>query len=110
MVLPDAGRTSVAWFANTKGHARRQIQFSARSFLCRTRTDRGLERADRELTRGKLRAALASVRSHDMGGMTVDYSNARRMSVHGLWTAGILRTNAAWSVNGMRAGWAFRLR
>ncbi len=35
----------------------------------------GLERAGRELTRGKLRAALASVRSHDMGGMTVDYSN-----------------------------------
>ena len=37
--------------------------------------DAGLERAGRELTRGKLRAALASVRSHDMGGMTVDYSN-----------------------------------
>ena len=34
----------------------------------------GLERAGRELTRGKLRSALASLRSHDMGGMTVDFS------------------------------------
>ena len=80
MVLPDAGRTSVALVREYQKAMRAAgfQEFSARSLEgyvnARVLTE-GLERAGRELTRGKLRAALASVRSHDMGGMTVDYSN-----------------------------------
>ncbi|MFM7332457.1 MAG: hypothetical protein ACKO1L_12510 [Brachymonas sp.] len=36
----------------------------------------GLERAGREVTRGKLQAAMASVRNHDLGGFIVNYQAA----------------------------------
>jgi hypothetical protein len=34
----------------------------------------GLERAGRDLTRAKLRNALASIRSSDLGGLSIDYA------------------------------------
>jgi hypothetical protein len=34
----------------------------------------GLERAGKDLTRARLRTAMASIRAFDMGGLTVDYS------------------------------------
>lgn len=79
MVLPDSGRTSVALVREYQKAMRAAgfQDFSARSFEgyvnARVLAE-GLERAGRELTRGKLRSALASLRSHDMGGMMVDYS------------------------------------
>ena len=79
MVLPDSGRTSVALVREYQKAMRAAgfQDFSARSFEgyvnARVLAE-GLERAGRELTRGKLRSALASLRSHDMGGMTVDFS------------------------------------
>ncbi|AYM98194.1 ABC transporter substrate-binding protein [Acidovorax sp. 1608163] len=79
MVLPDSGRTSVALVREYQKAMRAAgfQEFSARSFEgyvnARVLAE-GLERAGRELTRGKLRSALASLRSHDMGGMTVDFS------------------------------------
>ena len=36
----------------------------------------GLERAGRDLTRAKLRTALLSLQKFDLGGFSVDYSNA----------------------------------
>ncbi len=80
MVLPDSGRTSVALVREYQKAMRAAgfQDFSARSFEgyvnARVLAE-GLERAGRELTRGKLRSALASLRSHDMGGMTVDFSS-----------------------------------
>ena len=80
MVLPDSGRTSVALVREYQKAMRAAgfQEFSARSFEgyvnARVLAE-GLERAGRELTRGKLRSALASLRSHDMGGMTVDFSS-----------------------------------
>ncbi len=79
MVLPDSGRTSVALVREYQKAMRAAgfQDFSARSFEgyvnARVLAE-GLERTGRELTRGKLRSALASLRSHDMGGMTVDFS------------------------------------
>ena len=79
MVLPDSGRTSVALVREYQKAMRAAgfQDFSARSFEgyvnARVLAE-GLDRAGRELTRGKLRSALASLRSHDMGGMTVDFS------------------------------------
>ena len=80
MVLPDSGRTSVALVREYQKAMRAAgfQDFSARSFEgyvnARVLAE-GLERSGRELTRGKLRSALASLRSHDMGGMTVDFSS-----------------------------------
>ena len=78
MVLPTRAAPAWHWFANTKGHARRQIpEFSARSFEgyvnARVLTEAG--RAGPRTHPRQAARALASVRSHDMGRMTVDYSN-----------------------------------
>ena len=35
----------------------------------------GLERAGRDLTRAKLRNALAGIRSNDLGGLSIDYAS-----------------------------------
>src|SRR3989344_5675794 len=79
MVLPDAARTSVAVVRDYQ-KAMRALgyqEFSARSFEgyvnARVLTE-GLERAGRELTRAKLRSALAGIRSSDLGGLSIDYA------------------------------------
>jgi ABC-type branched-subunit amino acid transport system substrate-binding protein len=79
MVLPDAGRTSVAVVRDYQ-KAMRALgfqEFSARSFEgyvnARVLTE-GLERAGRDLTRAKLRTALAGIRSNDLGGLSIDYA------------------------------------
>ena len=80
MVLPDAARTSVAVVRDYQ-KAMRALgyqEFSARSFEgyvnARVLTE-GLERAGRDLTRAKLRNALASIRSSDLGGLSIDYAS-----------------------------------
>ena len=79
MVLPDAARTSFAVVRDYQ-KAMRALgyqEFSARSFEgyvnARVLTE-GLERAGRELTRAKLRSALAGIRSSDLGGLSIDYA------------------------------------
>jgi len=79
MVLPDAARTSVAVVRDYQ-KAMRALgyqEFSARSFEgyvnARVLTE-GLERAGRDLTRAKLRTALAGIRSSDLGGLSIDYA------------------------------------
>lgn len=81
MVLPDASRTSVALVRDYQ-RAMKAVgfqEFSARSFEgyvnARVLAD-GLERAGRELTRGKLRNALAGIRANDLGGLTIDYAGS----------------------------------
>lgn len=79
MVMPDATRTSLAVVRDYQramlaiGHQ----EFSARSFEgyvnSRVLID-GLDRAGRDLSRAKLRTALAGLRSNDLGGFTVDYT------------------------------------
>src|SRR3989338_4291932 len=83
MVLPDAARTSVAVVRDYQ-KAMRALgyqEFSARSFEgyvnARVLTE-GLERAGRELTRAKLRSALAGIRSSDLGGLSIDYAGGAR--------------------------------
>lgn len=79
MVLPDAGRTSVALVREYQRAMRAAgfQEFSSRSFEgyvnARVLID-GLERAGRDLTRAKLRTALAGIRNNDMGGLTIDYA------------------------------------
>jgi branched-chain amino acid transport system substrate-binding protein len=81
MVLPDASRTSVALVRDYQRAMKAAgfQDFSARSFEgyvnARVLTE-GLERTGRELTRGKLRNALAGIRSNDMGGLMIDYAGS----------------------------------
>jgi len=79
MVLPDAARTSFAVVRDYQ-KAMRALgyqEFSARSFEgyvnARVLAE-GLERAGRDLTRAKLRNALAGIRSNDLGGLSIDYA------------------------------------
>lgn len=80
MVLPDAGRTSVALVRDYQ-KAMRAIghqDFSARSlegYVNARVLMEGLERAGRELSRGRLRTALAGIRSSDLGGLSIDYAS-----------------------------------
>ena len=79
MVMPDASRTSVALVRDYQRAMRavNQQEFSSRSFEgyvnARVLID-GLDRAGRDLSRAKLRSALAGLRSNDLGGFTVDYA------------------------------------
>ena len=80
MVLPDAARTSYAVVRDYQ-KAMRALgyqEFSARSFEgdvnARVLAE-GLERAGRDLTRAKLRNALAGIRSNDLGGLSIDYAS-----------------------------------
>lgn len=80
MVLPDATRTSVAVVRDYQ-KAMRALgyqEFSARSFEgyvnARVLAE-GLERAGRDLTRAKLRTALAGIRNSDLGGLSIDYAS-----------------------------------
>ena len=80
MVMPDPNRAKTQLVRDYQAAMRakgvQEFNLGTLEAYVNTRVlAEGLERAGRELTRGKLRAALASVRSHDMGGMTVDYSN-----------------------------------
>lgn len=98
MVMPDAGRTSVALVREYQKAMRAAgfQEFSARSFEgyvnARVLVE-GLERAGRELTRGKLRSALASLRGHDMGGLLVDYSSGAPYVASKFVELGILGAN-----------------
>ncbi len=79
MVFPDPSRpkTAVVRDYQSAMRATGQQEFSLGSFESYVNTRvlaEGLERAGREVTRGKLRAALASVRNHDLGGFSVDFS------------------------------------
>ncbi len=81
MVFPDPSRPRIAVVRDYQSAMRAigQQEFSLGSFECYVNTRvlaEGLERAGRELTRAKLRAALASVRNHDLGGFSVDFSPA----------------------------------
>mgnify|MGYP000920864544 CR=1 FL=1 len=78
MVLPDAGRTSVAVVRDYQAAMRAlgYQDFSSRSFegyVNMRVLAEGLGRAGRDLTRAKLRTALASLRSTDLGGLVIDY-------------------------------------
>ena len=80
MVMPDPTRAKTALVRDYQAamRARGVQEFNLGTLESYTNTRvlaEGLERAGADPTRSKLRAALASVRSHDMGGMTVDYSN-----------------------------------
>ena len=80
MVLPDAARTSYAVVRDYQ-KAMRALgyqEFSARSFEGDVNgrvLAEGLERAGRDLTRAKLRNALAGIRSNDRGGLSIDYAS-----------------------------------
>jgi ABC-type branched-subunit amino acid transport system substrate-binding protein len=81
MVFPDParGKTAVARNYQAAMRAAGQQAFSQGSFEAYINTlvmAEGLERAGRELTRSKLRQALASVRNLDLGGFSVDFSAA----------------------------------
>lgn len=98
MVLPDAGRTSVALVREYQ-RAMRALgfqEFSSRSFEgyvnARVLTD-GLERAGRDLTRAKLRAALAGIRNNDLGGLTIDYAGSAPYVGSRFMDLGILGAN-----------------
>ena len=79
MVMPDATRTSVALVREYQRAMRAagQQEFSARSFEgyvnARVLID-GLDRAGKDLSRAKLRSALAGMRNNDMGGFLVDFA------------------------------------
>ena len=98
MVLPDAGRTSVALVREYQ-RAMRALgfqEFSSRSFEgyvnARVLTD-GLERAGRDLTRAKLRTALAGIRNSDLGGLTIDYAGSAPYVGSRFMDLGILGAN-----------------
>ena len=80
MLLPDATRTSYAVVRDYQKAMRALAyqDFSARSFEgdvnARVLAE-GLERAGRDLTRAKLRNALAGIRSNDLGGLSIDYAS-----------------------------------
>lgn len=80
MLLPDATRTSYAVVRDYQKAMRALAyqDFSARSFEgdvnARVLAE-GLERAGRDLTRAKLRNALAGIRSNDRGGLSIDYTS-----------------------------------
>ena len=80
MLLPDATRTSYAVVRDYQ-KAMRALgyqEFSARSFEGDVNgrvLAEGLERAGRDLTRAKLRNALAGIHSNDLGGLSIDYAS-----------------------------------
>jgi len=81
MVFPDPTRAKhiVVRDFQTAMRAAGQTEFSSGSFEGYVNTRvmaEGLERAGRELTRGKLRSALAGIQKFDLGGFLVDFSPA----------------------------------
>lgn len=98
MVLPDALRTNVALVRDYQG-AMRALgfqTFSSRSFEGYVNARvliEGLERAGRDLTRARLRTALAEIRRDDLGGFVIDYAgNAPYVGSHFI-DLGILGAN-----------------
>jgi ABC-type branched-subunit amino acid transport system substrate-binding protein len=73
MVLPDASRTSVAL---VRDYQRAMKAAGFQGYVNARVLTEGLERTGRELTRGKLRNALAGIRSNDMGGLMIDYAGS----------------------------------
>ncbi|MNW13154.1 hypothetical protein D3C71_2110220 [compost metagenome] len=53
----------------------------------------GLERAGRDLTRAKLRTALAGIRNNDLGGLTIDYAGSAPYVGSRFMDLGILGAN-----------------
>lgn len=81
MVFPDPHRakTQVVRDYQAAMRATGQQEFSLGSLESYINTRvlaEGLERAGRDVTRAKLRTALASVHNYDLGGFSVDYSAA----------------------------------
>lgn len=81
MVFPDANRAKVAVVRDYQAAMRTmgKTEFtlgSLESYINTLVLAEGIERAGRDISRAKLRSALASLRSFDVGGFTVDYSTA----------------------------------
>jgi branched-chain amino acid transport system substrate-binding protein len=81
MVFPDANRAKVAVVRDYQAAMRTmgKTEFtlgSLESYINTMVLAEGIERAGRDISRAKLRSALASLRGFDVGGFTVDYSAA----------------------------------
>ena len=79
LVLPDAGRTSVGLVRDYQKAMRAigQTAFSSRSlegYVNARVLIEGLERCGKDLSRSRLRSALAGIRNLDLGGLVIDYS------------------------------------
>jgi branched-chain amino acid transport system substrate-binding protein len=81
MVFPDANRAKVAVVRDYQAAMRTMGKTdytlgSLESYINTLVLAEGIERAGRDISRARLRSALASLRSFDVGGFTVDYSTA----------------------------------
>lgn len=80
MVLPDAARGTLALVRDYQKAMRTagQQDFSSTSlegYVNARVLMEGLERAGKDLTRARLRSALAGIRSLDLGGLSIDYAS-----------------------------------
>ncbi|MCW5235161.1 ABC transporter substrate-binding protein [Verminephrobacter eiseniae] len=80
MVVPDSNLAKIALVRDYQSamRARNEQVFTQRSleaYINLRVLAEGLERAGADLTRAKLRSALASIRNWDMGGFVIDYAS-----------------------------------
>ncbi|KAB7575663.1 ABC transporter substrate-binding protein, partial [Verminephrobacter sp. Larva24] len=80
MVVPDSNLAKIALVRDYQSamRARNEQMFTQRSleaYINLRVLAEGLERAGADLTRAKLRSALASIRNWDMGGFVIDYAS-----------------------------------
>jgi ABC-type branched-subunit amino acid transport system substrate-binding protein len=98
MVVPNTRRVDLAVVRDYQ-EAMRAIgvhEFSAHSlegYVNARVLVEGLERTGKDLSRAKLRTALAGIHHHDLGGMAVDFGNGAPYLGSRLVALGILNTS-----------------